>query len=249
MAMKRITILIILILALGVSLLYSQDTTPVGEADADRIGVDSAQQMIESVTVTTFEDAGFWKATIALDQGIIIIRTRTGNPQEKETIDAERLEKEVKIQESTMEDVLGKYVLGTKVIFYKRSSNAFTIEPVKPLPIPGITKTISVWVVGRNYNHVLKIMVADYFGKRMELTLGKLNFPGWKRLTVAIPPSILQTDYHFTTKEGIKFLGFKIECDIDEAFGTYYIYFDDLSAKTDLFSEISRDVDDIADGW
>jgi hypothetical protein len=34
-----------------------------------------------------------------------------------------------------------------------------------------------------------------------------------------------------------------------EAFGSYYIYFDDLRAVTDLFAENNRDADDMTDGW
>ena len=91
--------------------------------------------------------------------------------------------------------------------------------------------------------------ISDFYGNRGELSLGKLNFSGWKKLSVAVPPRITQSDYHFTTKEGLKFLGFKVICDIDEAYGTYYFYFDDVSAETDLFSVQNRDVDDMNDGW
>jgi len=113
-----------------------------------------------------------------------------------------------------------------------------------------------VWVAGRNYNHVLKLIVQDFFNNQFELTLGKLNFQGWKKLSVAIPPQnpdgvsgIIQRNYHYTSQMGLKIIGFKIECDPMEAFGTYYVYFDDLRAVTDLFAEDSRDEDDMVDGW
>jgi hypothetical protein len=217
------------------------------EPEEEIIGRDVAEQMIKSVTIDKMEDAGFWYATMAQDQGLIRIQTRNGNPVEKAEKDEERLKEEEE------KGGVGEHVLGVKVKFYRRSANVFMIRPVKPLPIPGTTKSISVWVVGRNYNHVLKIMIADYFGRPREITVGKLNFSGWEKLTVAIPPRIIQSDYHFKEKEGIKFLGFKIECDPNEAFGTYYIYFDDLSAKTDLFTQASREKIrggyDMDDGW
>jgi hypothetical protein len=34
-----------------------------------------------------------------------------------------------------------------------------------------------------------------------------------------------------------------------DSFGTYYVYFDDLRAVTDLFGESKRDADDMSDGW
>ena len=79
--------------------------------------------------------------------------------------------------------------------------------------------------------------------------MGKLNFMGWKQLTAAVPPRIVQDEYHFANLRGIKLLGFKIEFDMMESYGTYYVYFDDLRAVTDLFAESYRDKDDMPDGW
>jgi hypothetical protein len=225
---------------------FSQ-TTETGGPEEEKIGKDVAEQMIKSVTIDKMEDAGFWYAVMPQDQGFIRIQTRKGHPVEKEKKDEERL------KEEEGKRGIGEYVLGVKVKFYRRDANVFSIQPVKPLSIPGRTRSISVWVVGRNYNHVLKLMIADYYGRPREITVGKLNFSGWQKLTVSIPPQITQSDYHFMEREGIKFLGFKIECDPQEAFGTYYIYFDDLSAKTDLFTQASRQKIkagyDMDDGW
>jgi hypothetical protein len=68
-------------------------------------------------------------------------------------------------------------------------------------------------------------------------------------MTVAIPPSLKQRDYHHSSKMGIKINGFKIVTDPAESYGTYYIYFDGLRATTDLFPEVSRDEDDMVDSW
>jgi hypothetical protein len=48
---------------------------------------------------------------------------------------------------------------------------------------------------------------------------------------------------------GIKVIGFKIDCDPMEAFGSYYLYLDDLRAVADLFAEDNRDPDDMVDSW
>ena len=64
---------------------------------------------------------------------------------------------------------------------------------------------------GRNYNHTLKLLFDDYRGQQQELTVGTLNFIGWKKLTVAIPPSILQTEYHYTYQSGIRITGLEID--------------------------------------
>jgi len=217
---------------------------PVGEPTPSKAGIDAAQQHLNPITVSQFEDASFWGAYMPTDQGRIELRRLSGVPGDKEERDADRLkvEKDLGIP-------AGSSVLGVKVDFIKRGKNWFTVYPSRPLAIEGISKTLSVWVVGRNFNHTLKLMLADYFGNKMEITVGKLNFLGWKRLTVAIPPAIKQADFHYTAKNGVQFLGFRVDCDLDESFGRYYMYFDDLSAVSDLFLEKSRDQDDMQDIW
>jgi hypothetical protein len=73
---------------------------------------------------------------------------------------------------------------------------------------------------------------------------------------VAVPPDagdgrngVVQRNYHYNNQMGIKVTGFRIDCDPAEAQGTYYVYFDDLRAVTDLFAEYNRDEDDMPDGW
>lgn len=244
---RKNTVILSIFILFFISIPVIAQVSDISSPEEEIIGRDVAEQMIKSVTIDKMEDAGFWYAVMAQDQGLIRIQTRNGNPVEKEKKD------EARLKEEEEKGGIGEYVLGVKVKFYRRQANVFMVKPVKPLPIPGTTKSISVWVVGRNYNHVLKIMIADYYGRPREITVGKLNFSGWEKLTVAIPPRIIQSDYHFMEKEGIKFLGFKIECDPNEAFGSYYIYFDDLSAKTDLFTQASREKIkggyDMDDGW
>jgi hypothetical protein len=223
---------------------FAQTTDFTAETDPEMVGQDTAQQKLIDITVTKFEDAAFWYATMPRDQGIITIRRLSGTPLDKEVQDKERL-----LSEAELNIPPGGYVLGAKVVFNKRGMNHFYIYPMQPLAIEGICKTISVWVAGRNFNHTLKIVILDYFGERKELIVSKLNFSGWQKLTVAIPPNIAQTDFHYTSKNGIKFLGFKIECDMEESVGTYYIYFDDLSAVTDLFMETVMEKDDMKDNW
>ncbi len=211
-----------------------------GDPDPNNIGVDKAQQSLKEISVVKFEDPAFFYTAMPRDQGFVLTRRLVGSPIDKEPIADEEA---IGLEEDD------KYVLGVKVHYEKRGVNSFAVMPVKPLPIAGITKTMSVWVAGRNNNHMLSMMILDYFGNPMELTIGKLNFSGWKKLTVAVPPSITQKDYHYTNINGIKFAGFRVDCDPEDTFGTYYVYFDDLRAVSDLFTEESRDVDDMADGW
>jgi hypothetical protein len=210
------------------------------QVDASKLGKDQAQQQLVEVSVSKLEDAAFWTGAMALDDGIVTLRSLPGAPAAKKPAEGDVLNK---INEQDTR------VLGVKVDFYHRGVVNFSVHPTAPIPVPGISKTISLWVAGRNFNHTLVVLLEDYFGNAMELTVGKLTFMGWKKLTVAVPPTIVQTDYHFTYKDGIKIVGFRIDCDLNEAMGTYYLYLDDIRVVTDLFGEARRDADDMSDGW
>jgi hypothetical protein len=241
--MKRFVIVALFLIAAAV--LFAQQGTEVGSPNPEMIGIDSAQQHLKEISVDKFEHDGFWHSTMSTDEGYSVSRLFSGGPAAKEPIP----------EEEGLE-VSDKYVLGTRVDFLRRGYNSFTVYPTRPIPIEGITKTISMWIVGRNFNHEIKILIQDFFGRDYELYMGKLNFQGWKKLTVAIPPQaddgvhgVVQRNYHYTNQMGIKVTGFRIECDPMEAYGSYYLYFDDIRAVTDLFAENNRDPDDMADGW
>ena len=231
--MKRALILAILVLS--ATLLFAQQ-----DVDPEAVGRDTAQQQLQEVSISKFEDSGFWRVYMPIDQGIIESRRFEGSPNDKEALPEEEA-----LGIATPDD----FVLGVKASFFRRGNAELYIQPIRPLQVPGITKTISLWVVGRNFNHRLSVVVSDYFGNMNILEMGKLNFSGWKRLTVAVPPTIVQRDYHYNDRMGLQILGFVIEPELMETFGTYYVYFDDLRVYTDLFAEESRDPDDMGDSW
>jgi hypothetical protein len=244
--MKRFLI-IFLIFSVGAGV-FAQQNAEIGSPEADRLGIDAAQQRLKEVSVDKFEREGFWKSSMSSDDGYVTTRlfeVAPGVPAGKQPLlDEEGL---------NIPDI---YVLGTRVDFIHRGYTSFTIYPTRPIPIEGITKSVSVWVAGRNYNHELVLLIEDFFGRPFELFVGKLNFQGWKKLTVAIPPQaenglngIVQRNYHYNNNMGIKIRGFRVDVDPWEAYGSYYIYLDDLRAVTDLFAEDNRDPDDMPDGW
>jgi hypothetical protein len=240
--MKKLLIICVFLVSTG--LLFAQQSE-VGDPNPEMLGIDAAQQMLKEISVDKFEHDGFWRSTMSNDDGYTAARLFSGSPAAKEPIPAEE-----------GMNISDRYVLGTKVDFLRRGYSSFTIYPLRPIPIEGITKTVSVWIAGRNFNHEIKLLLEDFFGRYYELYLGRLNFQGWKKLTVAIPPQaedgvngVVQRSYHYNNQMGIKILGFRIDCDPMEAYGSYYIYFDDLRAVTDLFAENNRDADDMVDGW
>ncbi len=234
--MKKGGLVALTLLVLSIPV-FAQATAP---PNAATIGVDTAQQALQEISISKFEDPGMWRVFMPVDQGIIESRRFEGAPAERKPIpDEQKLG-------VTGED---KYVLGVKVQFFRRGNTEIFVQPIRPLAVPGITKTVSVWVVGRNFNHVLKLVVRDQFGNIDVIDMGTLNYSGWRQLTCAIPPNIQQRNIHYPGRGGIVILGFMIDPALLETYGSYYAYFDDLTAVTDLFADQSRDKDDIPDTW
>lgn len=222
----------------------STGNTSITDPDASEIGNDSARQALREVSVDRFEREGFWNVHISPDYGVISGRLFDGSPLAKEPLDdADNQE-----QEDTK-------VLGVKTEFFRRGVNSFYITAARPIPIEGITKTVSVWACGRNMGHQLWILVQDYNGNNFEIWMGSLEFSGWKKITVAIPPSldgehgIVQQSVYHGDKPGLRIVGFRVDCNPMEARGTYYLYLDDLRAVTDLYDIENRNEDDMMDNW
>jgi hypothetical protein len=218
-------------------------TNEIGDPDPNQVE-GMPQEALKEVSVDKFEQEGYWSSYISTDSGFSSGRLFAGGPAAKQPVP----------DEADMQ-VTDTNVYGARVDFLRRGYSSLFINAVRPIPIEGITKTVSVWVAGRNYNHRMYLILEDARGKYFELYMGRLNFQGWKKLTVAVPPQdgndngIVQNDYHYSTYMGIKVTGFRIDVDPLEAYGSYYVYFDDLRAVTDLFSESNRDPDDPRDDW
>lgn len=219
-------------------------TSSLSEPDPTIVGAESARQALEEVSVDLMEREGSWNSRISSDVGVISGRLFEGGPAAKEPLN-----------DAGNQDLEDTHVYGAKVEFFHRGVNSFFITAARPIAIEGITKTVSVWVAGRNQNHTLTLLVQDYFGNNFELYMGTLAFSGWKKMTVAVPPSpdgkrgIIQTSAFFGDRPGLRIVGFRIDCDPETAFGTYYFYIDDIRAVTDLYTIKNRDADDMIDNW
>jgi len=237
--MKKILSVLIALSAAG--MLFAQ-TSSLTEPDPTVIGKDSAAQALREVSVDRFEIEGSWNTHISPDYGIITCRLFDGSPAMKDPLKGDENAEDTK-------------VFGVKVEFFRRGVNSFYIRSARPQPIEGVTKTVSMWVCGRNMDHEMYILVQDYYGNNFELFLGNLGFSGWKKLTVAIPPTpdgehgIIQSSAYNGVKPGLRIVGFRVDCNPMQARGQYYLYLDDLRAVTDLYDVENRDEDDMMDDW
>ena len=222
----------------------SAQNSLVEDPNPETIGNESAMQALHEISLDKFEREGSWNVHISPDYGVITSRLFEGNPAMKDPLK----EDEGKENEDTQ-------VLGVKVEFFKRGINSFYITSQRPIPIEGVTKTVSVWVCGRNMGHELYLLVEDYFGRNYELYMGSLGFSGWKKLTAVVPPSpdgehgIVQHSAYYGDKPGLRIIGFRVDCDPMLSRGAYYMYLDDLRCVTDLYDMQNHDEDDMADNW
>lgn len=241
--MKKLHFAVMAALILSGASVFAQ-TDSLSEPDASNIGNDSAKQALREVSVDRFEREGSWNVHISPDYGVISGRLFDGSPLAKEPLeDADNQE---------MEDTK---VFGVKTEFFRRGVNSFYITAARPIPIEGVTKTVSVWVCGRNMGHQMWLLVQDYNGNNFEIWMGSLEFSGWKKLTIAIPPSpdgehgIIQQSVYHGDKPGLRIVGFRVDCNPMEAKGSFYMYLDDIRAVTDLYDIQNRDEDDMMDNW
>lgn len=234
----------VLLSATIVYALSAQNNSIVAEPNPETVGNESAVQALREVSLDKFEREGSWSAHISPDNGVSAARLFEGSPAMKEPLEGDK-----------NADTSDTQVLGVKVEFFHRGVNSFFITSQRPVPIEGVTKTISMWVCGRNQSHDLYIMVQDYFGRSYELYMGNLGFSGWKKLTAVVPPSpdnehgIVQSSVYYGDRPGLRIVGFRVDCNPLLARGAYYLYFDDLRAVTDLYDMENRDEDDMIDNW
>jgi len=240
--MKRFAIVAALLIAAS-GIAHAQENE-VGAPAPHMIGPVTAQQELVETSLERFEFEGTWYSTMSTDQGFTVSRLFRGGPAGRQPIAGEE-----------GMDIPDEHVLGVRVDFLRRGYHSFTIRPVRPIPVEGIAKTLSVWVAGRNANHQLRILVRDIRGRTHSINMGTLNFQGWRQLTAAVPPQsidgvsgVVQRSLRQSQRSGIEVVGFRVYTHPLESYGSYYIYFDDLRAVTDVFS-MERDPDDMVDGW
>ena len=140
-----------------------------------------------------------------------------------------------------------KYVLGVKTHFMDRGFDRVEVFPPNEYIIRGKAKEIRVWVLGRKFRHTLYVKLRDYKGEIHKLKIGRLDFWGWREMSVIIPGWLPQSSNYAVMDKNLHFVSFFVESDKFEAPGPFYFYVDQFRVITDL-SEFTGD-DRIKDNW
>jgi hypothetical protein len=138
-------------------------------------------------------------------------------------------------------------VLGIKSYVIDRGYDRVEVLPPNEYIIRGKAKELKVWTLGRKMRHTLYVKFRDYRGKLHKIKIGRLDFWGWKELTVDIPGWIPQSPTYAMLDKNLHFVSFFVESDLYEAPGTYYVYLDNFRIVSDM-SEFTGD-EFIRDTW
>ncbi|MFH0975763.1 MAG: flagellar filament outer layer protein FlaA [Spirochaetota bacterium] len=138
-------------------------------------------------------------------------------------------------------------VLGVKGYVIDRGFDRVEVLPPNEFIIRGKAKELKVWALGRKFRHTLFVKFRDYRGKFHKIKVGRLDFWGWREMSVIIPGWIPQSATYAMLDKNLHFVSFFIESDRYEVPGTYYVYLDNFRILTDL-SEFTGDTF-IKDTW
>lgn len=146
-------------------------------------------------------------------------------------------------------DPEGEYkVLGVQFAFDRQGDNWVDVIPMASsgegedsedapyeIPFRGIVSRIDMWVWGAGYNYQLEILVRDYQGRVHALSMGSLNYEGWRNLAVNVPTSVPQTSRYLSEDTSLKFVGFRIRTSPRERVDSFTVFFDQFRVLTDTY--------------
>ncbi|MDH4262097.1 MAG: flagellar filament outer layer protein FlaA [Spirochaetia bacterium] len=241
--MKNIRIgkLVILItMFLGLWSVYAQaggqqPQTNTGNQATDANQTNQASQaknstsVLEDILLNDFENAEDWKA---------VSTTPLGDTKIKKVIQVGPIEDAANPGDITADEksrfVDGQnHVLGVKTFYVDRGFDRVEVKPPHEYIVHGIARQMSVWALGRQFRHTLFVKLRDYRGELHTLRIGRLDFFGWRKMSITIPGWLPQSTRYALLDKNLHFVSLYTVCDKKEVPGEFYFYVDDLRMKVD----------------
>ena len=228
--------------------------TPPGGGDTGKTdpnknaGQTQTGYYLELLTLDDFEEAEDWRARSTCPLGI----TKTLKMVQRGPIisvdnSQEAMPGQCNVNEKACEDN-PNHIMGVKTFFDDRGFDRVEISPPHEFVIKGKARQFSIWVLGRKFRHTLSIKLRDYRGKTHNLRLGRLDFFGWRKLTVTVPGWLPQSTRYSLLDKNLHFVSLFVTHDIHEVPGTFYFYVDSLKVLVDR-SEAEYPGSEIKDNW
>jgi hypothetical protein len=199
-----------------------------------------------------FENCEDWRANSSSPLGETKIRKIEGRPTivkedgSTETVQPDQFGLKGGKDENGLEHQF-KYVLGVKTYFLERGYDRVEVFPPNEYIIRGKAKEIKIWALGRKFRHTLYVKLRDYRGNTHKIKVGRLDFWGWKELSVIVPGWLPQSTRYALLDKNLHFVSFVVDSDNFEVPGTFYFYVDNFRVRTDL-TEFTGDKS-IKDNW
>jgi hypothetical protein len=193
-----------------------------------------------------FEASEDWRATSTCPLGDTKIRKIPGKPRPVDD-NGNPVEYPNEISDENGLSHKSEFVLGVKGYFIDRGFDRVEVFPPNEYIIRGKAKEIRVWALGRKFRHTLYVKLRDYRGDLYKIKVGRLDFWGWKEMSVVVPGWLPQSAAYAMLDKNLHFVSFFVESDLFETPGTFYFYLDNFRVITDL-SEFTGDVY-IKDTW
>ncbi len=140
------------------------------------------------------------------------------------------------------------HILGIKSYFDNMGFDRVEVKAAQDYKITGKARQFSIWVLGRNYKHFLWIRLKDYRGKIHKLRIGRLDFYGWKKMTVLVPGWLPQSTRYSLLGKNLLFQSVFVVSDYKEPVGEFYFYVDALKVIVDR-DDMNYPGSEIKDVW
>lgn len=221
-----------------------QPVQPVqpGQVDAGNTGG------LEVITLDDFEESEDWiaRATSPLGETTTMKIVQRGEIQAADDEQSRPNYGEALNVENNPDNP--NHVLGVKGFFQERGFDRIEVRPPHEYVIKGKARQFSVWVLGRKFRHTLTLKLRDYRGKLHHLPMGRLDFFGWRKMTVTVPGWLPQSTRYALLDKNLHFVSLYVTSDVHEVPGQFYFYLDGLKAMVDK-SENSYPGSEIKDNW
>lgn len=236
---------LILLVGTGDAILQAQNTNTNTATTSDNTQKKSRPDGLVEDWLDDFEDCEDWRAIATCPLGETKIRKIPGKPVPVNP--NEQLTPEINLNDENGVTHADKYVLGIKTYYLDRGFDRVEVLPPNEYIIRGKAREIKIWVLGRKFRHTLYVKLRDYRGDVHKLKIGRMDFWGWKEMSVIVPGWLPQSSSYALLDKNLHFVSFYVESDEFEAPGTFYFYADNLRVVTDL-SEFTGD-STIKDTW
>ena len=238
--------LLILLMGIGDVQLQAQQAATDTKTTSSTQGTQKQPTGLIEDWMNDFETCEDWRAISTSPLGDTKIRKIPGKPRPVDE-QGNAVETPNEITDDNGITHKNENVIGIKSYVVDRGFDRVEVLPPNEYIIRGKAKELKVWALGRKIRHTLYVKFRDYRGKLHKIKIGRLDFWGWREMSVNIPGWIPQSPTYAMLDKNLHFVSFFIESDKYEIPGTYYVYLDNFRIISDM-SEYTGD-SFIKDTW